>query len=535
MKYKSKQTSILSKDYTFNKSLGKGAYGEVSLYTRNSDNKEFAIKRQDFQRFYRGNLSELDILVRLKHPNIIHLESFFIEGDNIYFILPYGEDAKAAINNGYRGNELTCFQLLDALDFLHKNGYYHCDIKPENILLFNYDDENQDVLLSDLGLAKSIKMPPIPCTTPKYAPPEFLKKYRNQFDPENQIYIDQPQNGLIADIWCLGITLVYFLVGRYLFQIPGFTQTQTMNYFINNPQNRLTYLSQFGIPVQYMPLLMGMLEPDIRKRFTTQRCLIEPIFTDFEFVEGSAILNRGPISPINYPIKIQDNIYEPMSLIQTLFRGNCDYLKSNAFSFITSLDLLYRIITPEDDFLLFFYTCLMLSCYYVNQLLNGDHFRKLILKEYKLPEINRTVQTIIERIGGAIGTLTLYDYSFSIKTLQLSWESMISGNYSQIDLQKFYKDILMRYKYQPGKLSLSEKYLVSCEQIDTPIDKHIPLIIYNQQETPIDTKRQSPPQPTEPIVDQEEITTLKRPRTSISSSSSGKPSPKRSKNSKSPK
>ena len=39
-------------------------------------------------------------------------------------------------------------QLLSAVEYLHKHNYYHCDIKPGNVLVF----EDSRVKLADLGL-----------------------------------------------------------------------------------------------------------------------------------------------------------------------------------------------------------------------------------------------------------------------------------------------------------------------------------------------------------------------------------------------
>jgi serine/threonine protein kinase len=48
--------------------------------------------------------------------------------------------------------------MISNLEALHKSGFIHCDIKPENILLGSknrYKLESSQIVLIDFGLAKS--------------------------------------------------------------------------------------------------------------------------------------------------------------------------------------------------------------------------------------------------------------------------------------------------------------------------------------------------------------------------------------------
>lgn len=97
--------------------------------------------------------NEARLAARLEHPNILHLkDASFIDG---YFViaLPLGErtladrlmsrlSLKTVVE--YTG------QMLEALAYAHRQKIIHCDVKPENMLLF----AGNRLRLTDFGIAK---------------------------------------------------------------------------------------------------------------------------------------------------------------------------------------------------------------------------------------------------------------------------------------------------------------------------------------------------------------------------------------------
>jgi len=91
-------------------------------------------------------------------------------------------------------------KLIKVLINMHMNGYAHCDIKLENILI-----KNGDLVLADYGQSINFKSTIPACKrigTSSYCPPEILKG--DKFD-EN------------VDVYALGVTLYACLTGQFPF------------------------------------------------------------------------------------------------------------------------------------------------------------------------------------------------------------------------------------------------------------------------------------------------------------------------------
>ena len=202
------ESPAILKDYTLIKDIGEGNFGKVKLAKLKSTKEKFAIKILDKEKLKTQTKStlfnEIQIISRLNHKNIIHVEKILEDQKNYYIIMEYCEKGELFdyIVNKERLNpaeaSIFFYQLINGVEYIHKQGFAHRDLKPENLLL----TRDKILKIIDFGLCHDFdgeNYLTTKCGSPSYAAPEILKGY--------------PYNGFKTDIWCCGIILYAMLCG----------------------------------------------------------------------------------------------------------------------------------------------------------------------------------------------------------------------------------------------------------------------------------------------------------------------------------
>ncbi|KAF7846319.1 hypothetical protein BT93_L4624 [Corymbia citriodora subsp. variegata] len=143
------------------KIIGKGAFGEVKLVQRKTDGKIYAlkslIKSEMFKKDQLAHVrAERDILAESKeNPWLVKLHASFQDNAYLYMLmefLPGGDLMTMLIKYEIFSEDITRFymaEILMAIEAVHKLGFLHRDIKPDNILL----DRGGHIKLTDFGLS----------------------------------------------------------------------------------------------------------------------------------------------------------------------------------------------------------------------------------------------------------------------------------------------------------------------------------------------------------------------------------------------
>jgi serine/threonine protein kinase len=119
--------------------LGKGTYGKVYKIKDRRNNEIKAIKKCRMTNEKEGipcsSLREVDRCKKLVHPNIVKLEEVFIQNGKLCIIFEFmSMDLHQYIVNRSRvsrsKSQEIVRQILVGLDFCHRKGTLHRDLKP---------------------------------------------------------------------------------------------------------------------------------------------------------------------------------------------------------------------------------------------------------------------------------------------------------------------------------------------------------------------------------------------------------------------
>ncbi len=210
------------------------------------------------ERYRKMFFNEAHTAGRLTHPNIISIYDAGVEGDICYIVMEYIEGGQTLKPYCRPDNLLPIervvemvFKCARGLDYAHKQGVIHRDIKPTNILV----TETLDIKIGDFGIAQLTKMDttgtmPIGLVgSPRYMSPEQVCEE----------YITGQ-----TDLFSLGIVMYELLTGRHPFATDNFSRL--LQKILHDPAPPLTDF-RADVPPELARIVMRALAKDCAVRY----------------------------------------------------------------------------------------------------------------------------------------------------------------------------------------------------------------------------------------------------------------------------
>jgi protein kinase len=276
------------------KMIGEGTFATVSKAVNRSSGEAVAIKKMK-KKFYSWEecleLREIKSLRKLSHPNVIKLKEVVRVNDDLHLIFEFlDQNLYQMIKDqpSFEEGEVRSVvsQLLQGLAYVHSHGFFHRDMKPENVLV----GPKQTCKIADFGLAKEVR------SQPPYTEYVSTRWYRA---PE--LLLHSPRYNAPVDIFAVGCIMAELYIQRPLF--PGsneFDQVNKICSVLGTPSQadwpegyRLAAHLNFSFPhyvstsleslipnasSEAIQLMRALMQWDPAKRLTAEQCLQHPYF-----------------------------------------------------------------------------------------------------------------------------------------------------------------------------------------------------------------------------------------------------------------
>uniref|UniRef100_A0A674AS97 Myosin light chain kinase, smooth muscle-like n=1 Tax=Salmo trutta TaxID=8032 RepID=A0A674AS97_SALTR len=259
--------------YNVHEKLGVGKFGQVFRLSHKETGQVCAGK------FYRAHSSkakavarrEIELMNCLHHPKLVQCLGAYDTRSEIIMVMEYiagGELFERIVDDNFEHTEPTSArymqQLLEGMQYIHRQNIVHLDLKPENIVCV--DTTGTRIKIIDFGLAAKLE-PGIPLMvmhgTPDFVAPEVIS-----YEPV----------GLATDMWSIGVICFILLSGELPFQ--GNSDAETLS-LVTAAHYEFDQESFEDISDQAKDFITSLLKKDTRCRLLCDEALAHPWMASF--------------------------------------------------------------------------------------------------------------------------------------------------------------------------------------------------------------------------------------------------------------
>ncbi len=275
------------KGYSVLGKIAKGGMGEVYKAVHLGLGKEVILKKlvaKAPSSFYDRFKREATIMMDISHPNIVHMYDYFKDTGSSYIAMEYiagynlSEIVKKIGKLPVFMASFIALEIAKGLDYAHKKGVIHRDIKPGNVLI----SIEGNIKLTDFGIAfktdshtdDNMTKTGTVLGTPAYMSPEQIKSSKD---------VD-----IKSDLYSLGVLFYEMLTGK-----RPFANEFTIENLRVISKGKYDGISKYNknVPFELIKIITKLMHHDKSKRFKNALEFIEEInkFIKYSFPDTSII------------------------------------------------------------------------------------------------------------------------------------------------------------------------------------------------------------------------------------------------------
>ncbi|XP_024389683.1 uncharacterized protein [Physcomitrium patens] len=298
---------VLASEYKLYEEIGQGVSAIVYRAHCVTYNEIVAIKSLDLEKC-NSNLDnirrEAQTMSLINHQNVVKAHCSFVVGQNLWVVMPHLAGGsclhimKAAYPDGFEEPVIATIlkESLKALEYLHRHGHIHRDIKAGNILV----DSNGSVKLGDFGVSACMfdtgdrqRSRNTFAGTPCWMAPEVMEQLHG-YDFK-------------ADIWSFGITALELAHGHAPFS--KYPPLKVLLMTLQNAPPGLDYERDKKFSKSFKEMIAMCLVKDPAKRPTAEKLLRHSFFKQarsFDYIARHILEGLPPLGETVNNLKIKD-------------------------------------------------------------------------------------------------------------------------------------------------------------------------------------------------------------------------------------